>query len=437
MRTRRLLVLATAASLVALPALAAEVDDPLPDLVPVRGGPVQVEAVATGLVAPNWGVSPPGRPDELWVTDQPGQLVAVDLATGATRTVADVSALLLPGFERGLLGLAFHPDFATDGRLYTYTSQPVDGPADFSTMPDGVAANHQSVITEWQVDDPNGAAPVVDAATAREVLRIDEPQGNHNAGALSFGPDGFLYVSLGDGGNRDDEGVGHSASGNGQDPTNVLGTILRLDPDGSNGVNGQYGVPADNPFVGDDSALDEIWAWGFRNPFRFSFDTATGDLWVGDVGQGDLEEVDIVAAGDNHGWPLKEGTFAFEPNGDEPGFVTDDVVAVPGLVDPVAQYDHDDGIAVLGGFVYRGGDLPQLRGTYVFGDFLSPARGTGRLFTLRPNGRIAELRIRGTNDFTGAQLLGFGQDAAGEVYPLVRGGPTSAGAVLRLEPFRG
>lgn len=395
-----------------------------------------MEAVATGLAAPKWGTAPPGRPGELWVTDQPGQLVVVDLDDGGTRVAADVSSLLLPGFERGLLGVAFHPVFGRTGVLYTYTSQPVDGPADFSTMPAGTLANHQSVVTEWEVDDPEGDAPVVDPTTARELLRVDQPQGNHNAGAMTFGPDGMLYISFGDGGGRDDEGTGHSPGGNGQDPTNVLGTILRIDPDGTDGVNGQYGIPDDNPFVGDGGALDEIWAWGFRNPFRFSFDTATGDLWVGDVGQGDLEEVDLVEAGGNYGWPVKEGSFVFDGNGDEDGFVTDNDPAIPGLIDPVAEYDHDEGIAILGGFVYRGRDLPHLRGRYVFGDFLSPARGTGRLFHLR-GGRddIIEFRLRGIDDFTGAQLLGFGQDAAGEMYPLVRSG--DGGAVLRLRPFRG
>lgn len=428
----RWLVFAAAATLVAVPALAAEIEDPIPQPIPVRGAPMQLDTIATGLSAPNWGAAPPGRPHELWVTDQPGQLVVVDLDDGTTRVAADVSAVLASGFEAGLLGLAFDPDFADTGRLFTYTSQLVDGDADFSTMPTGVVANHQSVITEWTVEDPQGDEPVVDAASGRELLRIDQPQGNHNAGALGIGPDEFLYIALGDGGGRDDEGVGHSPQGNGQDPTNVLGTILRIDPDGTNGVNGQYGVPGDNPFVGDDDALDEIWAWGFRNPFRFSFDEATGDLWVGDVGQGDLEEVDVVVPGGNYGWPIKEGSFDFERNGDEPGFATDEPADVPGLIDPVAEYDHDEGIAILGGFVYRGDDLRHLRGHYVFGDFLSPAHGAGRLFLLRPNGQVGEFRFRGTDGLDGAQMLGFGQDAAGEIYPLVRGGALGGGAVLRL-----
>lgn len=250
----------------------------------------------------------------------------------------------------------------------------------------------------------------------------------------------MLLVALGDGGAADDQGVGHVPGGNGQDPSNPLGAILRIDPLGDNGVNGQYGVPADNPFVGDDGKLDEIFAYGFRNPFRISVDAPTGTIWAGDVGQNDIEEVDVVESGGNYGWRVKEGTFLFDPNGADPGFVTERSPGHPeGLIDPVVEYDHDEGVAVVGGFVYRGDAIPQLQGRYVFGEFRDPDTDEGRLLYIAPNGRIAEFRLEG-QDSLGAFVLGYGQDASGEIYALtnetvVPFGDT--GAVHRLEAFRG
>ncbi|HEA67448.1 MAG TPA: CHRD domain-containing protein, partial [Desulfobacterales bacterium] len=332
-----------------------EIENPIPE--PIRKGdiPIRLETVATGLTAPNWGTFAPGHPDRLFVTDQVGILWAIQLDTGEKRVFLDVSNRLVelgifgPGTfdERGLLGVAFHPDYVTNGLLYTYTSQPVDGPADFSTMPSGVAANHQSVITEWNVPDPTDPDSVVDPNSAQELLRIDQPQFNHDGGALNFGPDKMLYISLGDGGGADDvDGqvflgtpmVGHG-QGNGQDPGNVLGTILRIDPFGSNSTNGNYGIPNNNPFIGRAGFVDEILAYGFRNPFRFSFDSANGSLYVGDVGQNKIEEVDLVTSGGNYGWNLKEGTFCFDPDNGDPGFVFKCNSEPPGLNDPIAQYD--------------------------------------------------------------------------------------------------
>ena len=264
----------------------------------------------------------------MFVSDQDGILWTIDLSSGDKSVFADLSGLLVPlgAFgpgtfdERGFLGIAFHPGYAANGLLYTLTSEPVGGAADFSTMPTGVMPNHQAVVREWQVPNPGDPASIVDPASMRELLRFDEPQFNHNAGALNFGHDGMLYIALGDGGGRDDQGVGHVASGNAQDPSNPYGSILRIDPQGYNSANGEYGIPADNPFVDMDGYAAEVYAYGFRNPFRFSFDMATGDLYVGDVGQDDLEEVDVVIAGGNYGWHVKEGSFCFDPNGASPGF---------------------------------------------------------------------------------------------------------------------
>jgi glucose/arabinose dehydrogenase len=410
---------------------------------------IRLEVVATGLTAPNWGTAAPNENERLFVTDQNGILWAVDLATGDKTVFLDVSGRLVtlgiggPGTfdERGLLGVAFHPGYAGSGLLYTYTSEPVNGAADFSTMPTGEAANHQSVIIEWVVPDPDDPDSVVDPTSAREVLRIDQPQFNHNGGGLNFGGDGMLYISIGDGGGRDDEGVGHG-DGNGQEPDNVLGAILRIDPNGSNSANGAYGIPDDNPFVGQLGFVDEIFAFGFRNPFRFSFDRERGDLYVGDVGQDDIEEVDVVVAGGNYGWNLKEGSFCFDPNGADPGFAFDEDPcpgAPPGLIDPIAQYNtaddldnNDDGRAVIGGFVYRGTELPSLVGRYIFGDFsrfTEPGipNNDGRLFYLNKKNVVRKNEIKNSNvrefvlvgqEELGRALLGFGQDANGELYVL-------------------
>jgi glucose/arabinose dehydrogenase len=409
---------------------------PLTDAIVQGDIRIQLETVADGLTAPNWGAPAPGQDGQLMVSDQNGILWKIDLATGTKSVFLDVSGRLVPlGIagpgtfdERGLLGIAFHPDYATNGKLYTYTSEPVAGAADFSTMPVGTTANHQSVITEWQVPIPTNSSSVVDPTSARELLRIDQPQFNHNGGALNFDPDGNLYISLGDGGGADDEGVGHGTTGNGQDASNVLGTILRIDPLGNNSPNGEYGIPGDNPFVSDAAKVNEIFAFGFRNPFRFSFDTGTGDLYTGDVGQNDIEEVDIVVSGGNYGWNLKEGSFCFDPNGGGPGFAfgcaTD---PVPSLIDPIAEYDtadsladNEEGRAVIGGFAYRGSDIDALIGKYVFGDFSrftdSGINNDGRLFFLDTTD-IFEFQLFG-QDALGLALLGFGQDANGELYVL-------------------
>jgi len=427
------------------PASAQSTEDPIPEAIPQGPIRVSLEPVATGLTAPNWGTSAPGHDDVLFVVDQPGSLLKVPLTGGEPEVFLDVSDRLValgafgPGSfdERGFLGVAFHPDYLSNGLLYTYTSEPTAGPADFSTMPVGTPPNHQSAIAEWRVPNPADPEAVVDPTTRRELMRIDEPQFNHNAGALNFGPDGMLYISLGDGGNADDQGVGHSPQGNGQDPSNILGSIIRIDPSGSNSANGKYGIPSDNPFVGRAGFLPEIWAYGFRNPFRFSFDRVSGGLVVGDVGQNDIEEVDVVTKGGNFGWPVKEGTFLFDQNGADPGFVTENRPGFPpGLISPVAQYDHDEGIAVVGGFVYRGSDIHQLRGSYVFGDFARQFGSNGRLFFLPGRRNIREFLIDG-QDSLGIRLDGFGQDASGELYVLgnTTGTPFGeTGVVLRMEP---
>jgi glucose/arabinose dehydrogenase len=426
------------------------------------GPSVGVEVVTTGVTSPLKGVTAPGQPSRLYVVDQVGILWAVDLASGDKVVFLDVSARLVtlgilgPNTfdERGLLGVAFHPDYQHNGRLYTYTSEPNQGPPTFpTTLPAGVAADHQNVVAEWIVPDPGNPASVVSPASRRELLRVDWPQFNHDGGDLAVGPDGKLYISMGDGGGADDRDgqdfivatgsfpivqapmVGHGLTGNGQNLATPLGKILRIDVDGRNSANGQYGIPKDNPFVKTAGAVKEIWAYGFRNPFRMGFDTQTGHLFVGDVGQNDLEEVNNVARGGNHGWNCKEGTLFFDPNGNVEGFATPTDPGRPECrvktLDPLAQYDtHHEGHSVIGGYVYRGREIPSLRGKYVFGDFsllfklFSGPHDYGRLFVLNPGGDPrARQRPRAISQLIvlpgGAlalALLGIGQDAAGEIY---------------------
>lgn len=408
------------------------IENPIPERVPGVYAPLALETVVDGMTSPVWGTSAPGLPPWiLYVVDQVGILWHVDTFFRWKWPILDVRDRLVPlGFieERGFLGAAFHPDFAANGRLYTYTSEPAAGLADFSTMPPGVSPDHQTVIAEWRVANPASWALRVQRESRREILRIDQPQNNHNGGTVVFGPDGMLYISLGDGGNEDDQGPGHGTAGNGQNPGTVLGSILRIDPLGANSANGQYGIPDDNPFVDAnrggsadnvdgcaDGYCDEIYAYGFRNPYRIAFDPVSGDLYCGDVGQNDIEEINVVVPG-NYGWNLQEGTFCFAPNGDNEGYV---YACAPGgmattLIEPIAQYDHSEGIAVVGGFVYQGYRFPWLRDFYLFGDFLS-GLGLGRLFTLVDDGRIIHIALQGRPGI-GAFLLGFGQDGLGEVY---------------------
>jgi glucose/arabinose dehydrogenase len=417
-------------------------DDPIPE--PIEKGTISIEleTVASGLTAPVYLTHAGDGTDRLFVVDQPGKIWLIENGQLLGTPFLDIiDRVYMPGFfgtldvndfdERGLLGLAFHPDFANPQspgyqKIYTYTSELNEFPADFTTepLPAGVVFDHQSVIAEWTVDASN--PNIIDISTRREIIRIDEPQFNHNAGMLAFGPDGYLYISLGDGGSGNDVADGHGATGNGQNKNTVHGSILRIDPldpmitTGSPdviGLNGQYRVPFDNPFVGVDG-LDEIYAYGFRNPWRFSFHPDTGDLIVGDVGQNKIEEIDVVHAGKNYGWNLKEGTFRFDS---ATGTVNNDLSGLPaGLIDPVAQYDHDDGITVLGGFVYRGSAIPELWGKYVFGDFSSSFfLADGRLlYADLGTGLIREFTIGVDDRNLGLYVKAFGQDADGELYLL-------------------
>ena len=429
--------------------------NPVAAVIPHGPLAVELQEVASGLGAPVLLLSPPDGTDRQFIVEQRGLIRVIENGTLLATPFLDASGLLVPerqGFdERGLLGLAFDPEFnnaASPGyrRIFTYTSEPVSGTADLQDPYVTTGLDHHAVISSWRVDsaDPNR----VDPATRQEILRVDEPQFNHNGGHIEFGPDGFLYISLGDGGGGNDTnpnghnplpGADGQPMGNGQDPNIALGKILRIDVNGSNAANGKYGIPATNPFAGS-GGVKEIFALGFRNPYRFSFN---GDeLYVGDVGQRSIEELNRVEIGQNYGWRYKEGTFKFipPPGGTGNGTVSDDLSGVPaGLTDPIAQYDRDEGISIIAGHVYNGAAMPQLAGKYIFGDYTRPgSTPAGRL--LYYDFAAAEIRefIIGRDDRAlGIYVKGIGKDQNGEIY--VMGGTTVTasgdnGVVYKLVP---
>jgi glucose/arabinose dehydrogenase len=298
--------------------------------------PLALEEVASGLAAPiNVTATPDGW---LLVNERDGRVIAVDPGSGATEVTLDISDRVLGGGERGLLGLALHPDWPEDARAYVhYSAREGDG---------------DTVLSEFRVtDEPR--PPRLDSTTERVLLTVDQPYANHNGGQLAFGPDGYLYLGLGDGGS------GGDPHGNGQNPDTLLGKILRIDVEGD-----PYAIPSDNPFV-DGGGTPEAFVIGLRNPWRFSFDRATGLLWIGDVGQNASEEIDRVdpatEGGANLGWNVMEAAHCFAESN----------CTTRGLTMPVAEYGRDLGCSVTGGYVYRGEAIPDLRGWYLFSDYCS------------------------------------------------------------------
>ena len=410
---------------------------------------VGLRLVAEGLTQPTVLVQPNDHSGRLFVADQTGVIRIIN-ADGTLRPepfldVRDDMVALNPGYdERGLLGFAFHPDYRKNGRFFVYYSIPLRAGA-----PAGY--NHTSEIAEFHVSgDPNRA----DRASERPILFVDKPQSNHNGGTIAFGPtDGYLYISIGDGGGANDVGLGHvedwyaaNAGGNGQDVTqNLLGNILRLDVDGGT----PYAIPRDNPFVGKDG-LDEIYAYGFRNPWRFSFDMKQEhSLIAGDAGQNRWEEVSVVRKGGNYGWNVKEGTHCFDttnPRADRlscPSAMPD---GTP-LIDPVIEYKNAAqgngvGVTVVGGVVYRGHEIEHLKGRYIYGDWSQTFFGppSGQLFVATPQGSgmwpTQKLFISTSPDGElHHRVLSFGQNRRGEVYLLTtdNAGPSgTTGKVFKL-----
>ena len=391
---------------------------------------IDLVLVAENMVSPIGLVPSPDDSGNLFVIDQVGKIWIIDgSGTVLEQPFLDVSAMMISlntnYDERGLLGLAFHPEFSSNGRLFIYYTAPPNagGPEE------GEMWNNISRISEFQVSDtdPN----MVMAGSEKIILDIDQPQGNHEGGTIAFGPDGYLYISIGDGGSANDVAPGHvedwygvNEGGNGQDvDANLLGNILRIDVDGGD----PYSIPGDNPFI-DSEGLDEIYAYGFRNPFRFSFDMG-GDqrLFVGDAGQNLWEEISVVENGGNYGWNVKEGTHCFDASNNE-----NELESCPDmddlgneLIDPVIEMNNANNpaggetVTIIGGYVYRG-SIPDLNGQYVFGSFSKDFEPTGEVFFANPTGaglwEFEELEFKSTSGDIGYYLKGFGQDLDGEIY---------------------
>ncbi len=358
---------------------------------------IQIESFADGFTAPVYLADPDDGSGRLFVVDQDGQIFVLD-AEGEARAepfleVEDQLVELEPEYdERGLLGLAFHPEFAENGRFFVYYSAPLrdEGPEDW---------DHTSHLSEFLVDpdDPDRADP----ESERLVLAVDQPYSNHNAGQIAFGEDGMLYVPLGDGGNGGDidaEGdeLGRPDIGHAQETENLLGAVLRIDVDGER----PYAVPADNPLVGEDGR-DEIWAYGFRNPYGFLPDLESGDFYVADAGQARIEELNRLERGGNFGWNIKEGTTCFDPDNflEEPPSCPDVGADGEPLIDPILEYPRspETGSVIVPGIRYRGAALPEHQGDLLFGDdgrirFLP---GRRRLRGQRAGGRRGDVDGRG------------------------------------------
>ena len=348
-----------------------------PTTMPWNPPPLALARIVTGLQRPLWVGGAGDGSGRLFVVEQAGTIRVIRDGRLVARPYLDIRGLVSSGGERGLLGLAFAPTYARDGRFY------VD-----ATDPDG-----NTFIAEFRAPDP--AADTADPASERVILRITQPFANHNGGGIIARADGTLWIGTGDGGSAGDP------LGNGQRLSTLLGKLLRIDPQANQGL--PYAVPPDNPFVDRAGARSEIWAFGLRNPWRFSFDRATGDLWIGDVGQDRWEEVDRVRAGDpggsNFGWNVMEGDHCCSPAVG---------CASSGLTLPVAEYDHGQGCAITGGFVYRGTAMPALAGSYLYADSCS-----GRIWGLEAAAVAPQPRVLGD---TGASITSFGEDDAGELF---------------------
>jgi len=383
--------------------------------------------VASGFASP-LGLEIP-QPGRRFVVDQVGQVYLHEDGSVNDEPFLDVTDRMvsISGFsEQGLLGLAFHPNFAENGRFFVRYSAPSR-----EGTPDGYS--HTFVLSEFSAD-PGGST--ADPDSERTILEIPEPQSNHNAGAIAFGPDGYLYVATGDGGAANDQGAGHVddwydavGGGNGQDITeNLLGSILRIDVDGEDGDR-NYAIPSDNPLVGEEG-LDEHYAWGFRNPWRMSFGP-DGRLFVGDVGQGAWEEVSVVESGGNYGWNVVEGSHCFGAD----SCPSESPRGRP-LRDPVIEYPHGgepvSGVSVIGGYLYGGDELSAFDGQYIFADW----QARGRLFAARESDdglwetRVVDVE---SDESFGPSVLSFGRNPDGELFVCTVGRSGGSGAVFRLE----
>jgi glucose/arabinose dehydrogenase len=350
---------------------------------------IKTELITGGLARPVFVCSPPGDTNRLFIIEQhTGRIRIFDLAAGAFRpSPFMLQNNLATGNEQGLLGLAFHPQYRTNGFFYVNITA-------------ANAGGRTEVIRYTATGDP-ATSEIASRDTGKLILSYAQPESNHNGGWIAFGPDGYLYISSGDGGGGNDQ---HGSTGNGQSRTTLLGKILRIDVDGGD----PYEIPESNPFKGHSTYREEIWAFGLRNPWRCAFDSQTGNLWIGDVGQGREEEIDVIPAGFgglNFGWRPREGTIQTPgiPASEQP---------VTEAIEPVATYGRNFGASVTGGYVYRGSALPEVSGKYIFADYVS-----GRFWLLTPDASGTNgtaVQVTGLDDV--ARPSSFGEDARGELY---------------------
>jgi glucose/arabinose dehydrogenase len=360
---------------------------------------LKVELVSGGFARPVFVCSPPGDTNRLFVVEQHFARIRIfDRAANAIKPTAFLTITAVNrGSEEGLLGLAFHPGYRTNGFFY------------INVMPSG--GTRRTEIVRYRVQGDPATSDVADTSSRKLILTFTQPEGNHNGGWMGFGPDGYLYIASGDGGGANDR---HGTIGNGQNRSSLLGKILRIDVDGAD----PYAIPDGNPFKGHATYGDEIWAFGLRNPWRCSFDRETGHLWIGDVGQGDFEEIDVNPAGIgglNFGWRPQEGSIQ------NPAYPRE--TPVTPATDPIFDYDRDFGFSVTGGYVYRGSAVPELRGKYVFADYGSARFWATTLNASGTNGSTVEI----TSDVDPTprmvnEISSFGEDAEGELYICDLGG---------------
>ena len=351
---------------------------------PGESGKLDLQLVASGLNSPLYLTAPTGDP-RLFIVEQAGRIRIVQAGQLLARPFLDITDRVASGGEEGLLGLAFHPDYASNGYFYV----------DYTHL-NSVGDTLYTLIERYTV---SAAPDSADSASHKLILRIVQPYSNHNGGLVMFGPDGMLYIGMGDGGS------GGDPQNRAQDPDSLLGKLLRIDVDGGD----PYASPPNNPYVGR-AGRDEIWAIGLRNPWRFAFDRVAGLLYIADVGQDLWEEVDVAPAGQgglNYGWPIMEGLHCFRPN----------PCSTTGLIQPVLEYGHGNGCSITGGFVYRGSQAPSLVGHYFYSDYCS---GWISSFTYA-NGAVQQRFTWNLNVNLG-NVLSFGEDSAGELYVLSAGG---------------
>ncbi len=344
--------------------------------------------IASGLDGPLLGVAPQGD-DRLFIVEKGGFISIYENGAVLSQKFLDVSNLVSSGSEQGLFGMAFHPDFASNALFYiSYTD----------TAGDSVVAEYSATTSTSNMANP---FPI------KTIIEVAQPFENHNGGMITFGPDGYLYFGLGDGGSGDDP------TNQGEDPTTWLGSMLRIDVDSDDfpgDSTRNYGIPADNPFVANAAGADEVWAYGLRNPWRFSFDAESDLLYIADVGQVAREEVDVVGAGEagvNYGWDVLEGSLCHDPVSG---------CSSAGTELPAYEYGRSEGQVVIGGYVYRGTDIPNLDGLYFFGD-----AGSSRVWSFRYVGGQAT-EVKEWTELGGVSISGFGRDAQGELY--IMGGST-------------